>query len=156
MFWDGFHADLGGSIFYEQRDSEISAPTNAPTADYDNDELANGLEYIQNLNPTDADNATHPLSELGLNISHDLELSWRQQSGGSGTIGIDYAWQGAVIALELSTDNLETWVPATGADINTVSTIRNSDGTDRVTVRMLSPLTDQQHFSWRYRIDIQE
>ena len=135
---------------------EISAPENTPTADYDNDGLPNGLEYIQNANPTDANNTVIPPADLSLTINHDGELSWRQRSGGTGTVGIDYVWQSTGITLEFSTNNLTSWISASGYDISPVSTVKNSDGTDNVTVQMLSPMTNQSRLFWRGHIDIPE
>jgi len=135
--------DMWAAQHFEE--DEIDGGISERVNDADGDGIPNGQEYITGTDPRDPNNGGIPLADLTLNIHDDLKFSWRQQSGGTGTEGVDYVWKDASIHLALKTNLLDvTWTVATTSDVNTVSAVSNGDGTDNVTVQLSGPMADQQ------------
>ncbi len=128
--------------------SGLSGDDALTSADPDGDGLSNFLEYAFSLDPTLANAANAPAVTMVEGSGDEtgnqyLTITYRQRSGGTGTIGVDYTAAGVIYGVEVS-DTLSplswnagtAWVEAVGLPAD------NGDGTQTVIVRRKLPLGD--------------
>ena len=102
-------------------------------ADPDHDRLNNIFEYAFGLNPTNAASVAFPSPSL---IEGHLVLTYRQRTGGVGTVGVSYAAGGYLYRVEVADTLTAPWSSGTTLVEPIGPTIDNGDGTETVTVRL--------------------
>ena len=108
-----------------------------PDADPDSDGVSNLTEFAFGGDPTSADsNAIAPVSTFG---GGTLNITYRQRndSEGTGTVGVDYTVAGIEYAVEVGSSLTYEVIPSAIEQIG--SAIDNGDGTESVTVRVTPP-----------------
>jgi hypothetical protein len=120
------------------------SPSAAPLADFDGNGLSNLEEFAFRTDPTDASAGYRPMLATEMaGDDHFVTLTYRQRSGGSGTIGLDYAADGVrYTALHSTTLAADGW-QAGGFEVVTLSPT-DGDGMQTVTLRLTLPVVAAQ------------
>jgi len=113
--------------------------TNASyTADPDKDGLKNIFEYAFNTNPTNAASVAFPAASLNNGY---LVFTYRERTGGTGTVGVDYTAGGLTYTVQVANDLAGTWQSGTALVEQVGAAINNGDGTETVSVRIKQAIT---------------
>lgn len=108
------------------------------TADPDNDGIPNGIEFALNSDPTVSSTGDLPV------VTEDgtfLEITYRQFIGGTGTVGVDYTFEGIQYTVQVASDlAADDWMSGSVLVEKVGSAINNGDGTETVTVRLLEAI----------------
>jgi len=144
---------VAGTAYDAWRDAEIGAgnpPKSGPNEDYDGDGLVNLIEFALKLNPKGVDAAallpTAALVETSPG-ARQLEFTFRQRTGGIGTMGAGYATAGITYTVQTSADlNPASWTEDNSGFQIVGTPVANGDGTETVTVtvRLNGPLNDKR------------
>ena len=114
--------------------------TNADlNADPDRDGLKNIFEYGFKLNPTNAASVAFPAPSFD---NDHLVLTYRQRTGGTGTVGVDYTADGVTYTVQIANDLTDPWQSgAEFVELVSGSRVNNGDGTETVRVRIKQAAT---------------
>jgi parallel beta-helix repeat protein len=113
---------------------ELTGTNAAFNADPDRDGLKNIFEYGFNTNPTNAASVAFPAASLD---SDHLVLTYRERTGGTGTVGVDYEAGGLIYTVQVTDDLAGAWQSgATLVELVPGSRVNNGDGTETVSVRI--------------------
>ena len=108
--------------------------TNADySADSDGDGSKNIFEYAFNQNPTNAANKFFPSASIS---SDHLILTFRERTGGTGMVGVDYTTGGVTYRVEVSDSLAGPWNSSTSFVEQAGPAANNGDGTETVNVRL--------------------
>ena len=107
-------------------------------ADPDKDGLKNIFEYAFNTNPTNAASVAFPVGSVD---NDHLVLSYRERTGGTGTVGADYTAGGLTYTVQVANDLAGTWQSGTTLVEQVGAAINNGDGTETVSVRLKQAIT---------------
>jgi hypothetical protein len=111
----------------------------ALNADPDHDGLKNIFEYGFGLNPTNAASVAFPAASLNNGY---LVLTYRERTGGAGTVGVDYTAAGLTYTVQVTDDLAGTWQSsAVLVELVPGSRVDNGDGTETVSVRLKQTLS---------------
>lgn len=140
-----------GTAYDAWRDTEIGAgnpPKSGPYEDYDGDGMINLMEFALKLNPKGVDAVALKPSAAVVETSpgtRQLEFTFRQRTGGTGTVGAGYAAAGVTYTVQTSADlNAATWTED-GSGFTVVGTpVNNGDGTETITVRLNGPINGKR------------
>jgi len=70
-----------------------------------------------------------------------LVLSYRERTGGTGTVGADYTAGGLTYTVQVANDLAGTWQSGTTLVEQVGAAINNGDGTETVSVRLKQAIT---------------
>ena len=108
-------------------------------ADPDGDVLKNIFEYGFNLNPTNAASVAFPTASINAGY---MVLTYRERTGGTGTVGVDYTAAGLTYTVQVTTDIAGTWQSGAAlVEIVPGTRVDNGDGTETVTVSLKQTLS---------------
>jgi parallel beta-helix repeat protein len=107
-------------------------------ADPDKDGLKNIFEYAFNTNPTNAASVASPVGSVD---NDHLVLTYRERTGGTGTVGVDYTAGGLTYTMQVANDLAGTWQSGTALVEQVGAAINNGDGTETVSVRIKQAIT---------------
>ena len=117
----------------------LTSANAALNADPDHDGLKNIFEYGFNLNPTNAASVVFPSASLDSNY---IVLTYRQRTGGTGTVGVDYTAAGLTYTVQVSDTLTGIWQSSAAlVEFVSGSRISNGDGTETVSVRIKQVVT---------------
>lgn len=102
-------------------------------ADPDGDDSRNIFEYAFNTNPTNAASRFVPTAAV---INDHLVLTFRERTGGAGTVGVDYTAGGVTYRVEVADSLNGTWASNTSLVEQLGSAVNNADGTETVKVQL--------------------
>ena len=120
--------------------------------DTDDDGLSNMLERAFGTHANDAsDNVTMPNGEITEDAGTDyLTITYRRLTGGTGTTGVDYTAGGLVYTVEYDIDLTDPW--STGTVVPVGGPVNNGDGTETVSLRLVTPLSDADKQFMRLKV----
>lgn len=108
--------------------------TNADyNVDCDRDGSKNIFEYAFNQNPTNSNSVVIP--SPAINDDH-LVLTFRERTGGTGTVGLDYTAGGLTYRVEAADTPSGPWTSNASLLEQVGSAVNNGDGTETVSVRL--------------------
>ncbi len=113
-----------------------------PEDDFDGDGSANIIERAFNSDPTSGSSHYKVVSSMQQASGSDyLSISYRQLQGGTGTTGFDYTVAGLTYTVEYDSDLVDPW--SSGSVFQVGSAIDNGDGTETVTVRLTTDISNE-------------
>ena len=112
------------------------------TGDFDGDGVVNFLEYALGTVPNDRASQSLPTASVVEDTGSDyLTISYRRLQGGIGTTGVNYTAGGVRYTVQYDVDLTGPW--SSGGVEQVGPAISNGDGTETVTVRVLTPIDVQ-------------
>ena len=122
------------------------------SADPDDDGLPNGIELALGTDPTLSSVEFLPVVSESAGF---LQITYRQRTGGTGTVGVDYIVGGLQYTVEVSPDlSAGSWDSGSNLVENIGTPVDNLDGTETVTVRLVESIDGQSRKFLRLEITL--